>query len=124
MGLIQLYEIACGLEYLHTCTPPIVHGDLKAVNLSICIISHISCELSISCQKNILVDDSGHAVLCDFGMSQIIEEELEPSGTTTSGVREGTLRWSAPEVVSGENPGRSIPASDVWSFGCTGYEVS
>lgn len=98
-----LYEIACGLEYLHTRSPPIVHGDLKA--------------------QNVLIDDGGCALLCDFGISRIVEEVLEPTGTTTSGVMEGTVRWSAPEVILGEERTRFIPASDVWSFGCTGYEI-
>lgn len=30
----QVKDTAAGLEYLHTCDPPICHGDLKAVGLT------------------------------------------------------------------------------------------
>jgi serine/threonine protein kinase len=63
-------------------------------------------------------------VLCDFGVSRIVEEIVQATGVTTSGVAEGTLRWSAPEVISSDKPERFTAASDIWSFGCTGYEVS
>lgn len=98
-----LYEIACGLSYLHTHSPPIVHSDIKL--------------------QNVLIDNGGHAMLCDFGISRIIEDALESTGFTTSGVVEGSLRWSAPEVVSNDEPTRFTQASDIWSFGCTGYEI-
>jgi serine/threonine protein kinase len=74
-------------------------------------------------QTNVLINDDGHAVLCDFGLSQIVEEVLEPTGCTTTSTA-GSLRWDAPEVLASDAPTRLTPASDVWSFGCTGYEVS
>jgi len=28
----QVYDVALGLEYLHTCDPPVIHSDLKGVS--------------------------------------------------------------------------------------------
>ena len=30
-----LYQIALGIRYLHTCTPPIIHRDLSSKNIAI-----------------------------------------------------------------------------------------
>jgi serine/threonine protein kinase len=69
-------------------------------------------------------------VLNDFGLSTEMQDptELKRQNTFT-----GPLRWQAPELLfdpdsdteSGDDwpasgPG---PASDVWAFGCTVYEV-
>ena len=85
-------------------------------------------------QNNILVDDDGHAILTDFGLSKVIEELAGPTGNTTS-MLGGTIRWQAPELIfdkheeDGEE-GHSRKSgsclslsSDVWSFACTAYEV-
>jgi serine/threonine protein kinase len=45
-----LLDIAQGLRYLHTATPKVIHGDLKALN--------------------VLVDSKFHAKVADFGLSQ------------------------------------------------------
>ena len=34
-GFLQMLDLGCGLSHLHTLTPPIVHGDLKAVGTKI-----------------------------------------------------------------------------------------
>ncbi|KZT20454.1 kinase-like protein [Neolentinus lepideus HHB14362 ss-1] len=103
LPLIQ--DVAKGLVYLHTSHPPIVHGDLKG--------------------NNILIADDGHAVLSDFGLSRIVEDLVGPTGNTTS-TAGGTIRWMAPELVNaGEDIFEVRPTlrSDVWSFGCTSYEL-
>jgi len=99
-------DIAQGLNYLHhTLDPPIVHGDLKG--------------------NNVLITDSCHAVLTDFGLSQVIEDLIGPSGNTTS-TTQGTVRWMAPELVLDDENNQTLPltfSTDVWSFGCTAYEL-
>ncbi|KIO21968.1 hypothetical protein M407DRAFT_217361, partial [Tulasnella calospora MUT 4182] len=70
MSLIQ--DTFAGLQYLHTCQPPICHGDLKSLN--------------------ILVSASYRAVITDFGSARI----LTLTGPAWS------LRWAAPEVVMGK----------------------
>ncbi|KAG8897953.1 hypothetical protein FRB99_007772, partial [Tulasnella sp. 403] len=74
-------QVAEGLVYLYTREPPIIHSDLKACN--------------------VLINDDGEAMLCDFGASKLLEDV--PSGLTTSNVVTGTLRWKAPELAY-ENP--------------------
>ncbi|KAF5372308.1 hypothetical protein D9615_009223 [Tricholomella constricta] len=98
-----VFDIAQGLHYLHTLVPPIVHGDLKG--------------------NNVLITDEGRAVISDFGLSQVIEDLLAgPTGFTPSNPVFGPTRWQAPELLVDDacQPGLE---TDVWSFGCTAYEV-
>lgn len=74
-------------------------------------------------QNNILVDNDGHAVLSDFGLSRILVGG--PKGTTT--LNAASVRWQAPQVFSAEEDDLQTvrtPTSDVWSFACTAYEVA
>ena len=85
-------------------------------------------------QNNTLVNDDGRAMLTDFGLAKVIEELAGPTGNTTS-MCAGCVRWQAPELIwdtisdqgedTGDAPKPSSPtrASDIWSFGCTAYEV-
>lgn len=97
-----ILDVARGLEYLHTLKPPIVHGDLKG--------------------NNVLIADDGHAVLSDFGLSQVIDELVGPTGWTLTNPDIGPVRWQAPELLIDENCHPSLK-TDVWSFGCTAYEL-
>jgi serine/threonine protein kinase len=78
--------------------------------------------LIVSSKTNILVNDKGEALLCDFGLARL----LEYSGCTTDNIV-GTARWMAPElIVSG--PVLKLPqvttCTDVWAFAMTALEVS
>jgi len=97
-----ILDVARGMEYLHTHRPPIVHADLKG--------------------NNVLITDDGRAALCDFGLSQVIEDLAGPTGFTPSNPDVGPLRWQAPEFLEGDDE-HPTPASDVWSFGCTAFEL-
>ncbi|KAG6807925.1 hypothetical protein H0H92_005988, partial [Tricholoma furcatifolium] len=71
------HDVAQGVRYLHGRS--IVHGDLKAIN--------------------VLIDNSGTARICDFGLSGILDqgfflETFEPTLASTG----GTKRWQAPEL--------------------------
>ncbi|KAF7333651.1 hypothetical protein MSAN_02408200 [Mycena sanguinolenta] len=96
---VKLYEIAQGLEYLHSHA--IVHGDLKGAN--------------------ILVKESGSACLADFGLS-IYSDASAKTGSTSRG---GSLYWMAPELLDpdhfGFQFGRTV-ATDVYAFGCVCFE--
>ena len=59
----------------------------------------------------------GHALLCDFGLSRILDGL--PSGFTTA-QHVGTLRYVAPELLEG----KPTTESDVYAFGCTCIRVS
>lgn len=96
--LRYLLEIAEGMEYLHS--RGILHGDLKAAN--------------------VLVDDQHHAVISDFGQSERRSEVYRISGL--SGVRQGTLRWQAPELLSGTSE-RITTETDAYAYAITAVEV-
>ncbi|KZP06260.1 kinase-like protein [Athelia psychrophila] len=93
-----LHQTSLGLVYLHNKN--IVHADLKGYN--------------------ILIDDSGKAVLCDFGLSRV-KTDIN-SRSTTAGDEEiyGSTNWMAPERLLG-HPLRK--PSDIYSFGMTIYEI-
>ncbi|KZT53898.1 kinase-like protein [Calocera cornea HHB12733] len=96
--------IADGMEYLHGRTPSLVHGDIKG--------------------KNVLINESGVPVLCDFGLAAY--EELERATTTLA--THGTMRWMAPERLSPDTFGLTTSktrttTADVYSFGLTAYEI-
>ncbi|KAG8874939.1 hypothetical protein FRB97_005515 [Tulasnella sp. 331] len=68
---------------------------------------------------NVLVNDVGDAMLCDFGLTKVLG--AEPSGLTTDdGNFKGAVRWTSPEVLEGEDKSLS---SDVWSWGCLLLEI-
>lgn len=70
-----------------------------------------------------LITDDGSAVLSDFGLSQVIEDLLDrPAGYTPSNSGYAPLRWQAPELQDDESC-QPMLETDVWSFGCTAYEV-
>ncbi|KAG8894979.1 hypothetical protein FRB99_000827, partial [Tulasnella sp. 403] len=89
----DLVEGADALTYLHD--KALIHGDIKG--------------------NNILVSETRHALLCDFGLSG---HESDP----TSGARglAGSTRWMSPELFKGS---RKSPKSDVYAFGLTICEV-
>ncbi|KAK1372940.1 hypothetical protein POM88_000324 [Heracleum sosnowskyi] len=70
-------DIARGVNYLHHCSPPIVHRDLKSSNL--------------------LVDKNWTVKVGDFGLSRLKHETFL---TTKTG--KGTPQWMAPEVLRNE----------------------
>ena len=61
----------------------------------------------------------GHALLCDFGLSRVLDGL--PSGHTTS-PQGGTPRYLAPELLDGTDPNELVcptTKSDVYAFACT-----
>ncbi|KXN84112.1 Serine/threonine-protein kinase HT1 [Leucoagaricus sp. SymC.cos] len=92
---LLILDIISGLDYLHKLN--IVHSDLKAAN--------------------VLVSKMGRAMLADFGLSHVVMTVQD----TTQG-SEGSIRWMAPELL-GERPTPPTRESDIWSFGCTCYEI-
>lgn len=93
-------DVARGMNYLHSCRPPIVHRDLKSPNL--------------------LVDKDLTIKVCDFGLSRV-----RRSTWLSSKSQAGTPEWTAPEVLRSQAYNEK---SDVYSFGvilwelCTGQE--
>ncbi|KAG8913517.1 hypothetical protein FRC00_002235 [Tulasnella sp. 408] len=69
---------------------------------------------------NILVSAQLRAVLADFGLSTILEEE--GTGLTTSTGLKGTVRYYSPELVLEPDVRHSLQ-SDIWAWGCLTLEV-
>ncbi|KAJ7619439.1 kinase-like domain-containing protein [Roridomyces roridus] len=95
-----LFEIAQGLEYLHSHN--VVHGDLRGTN--------------------ILIKDDWSACLADFGLSVIVSATASVHTST----RAGSPYWMAPELIDPARFGcryARTPASDVYAFGCVCLEV-
>ncbi|XP_072952679.1 probable serine/threonine-protein kinase SIS8 isoform X1 [Typha angustifolia] len=89
-------DVARGMNYLHNCTPVIVHRDLKSPNL--------------------LVDKNWVVKVCDFGLSRIKHNTFLSSRSTA-----GTAEWMAPEVLRNEP---SDEKCDVYSYGIILWELS
>jgi serine/threonine protein kinase len=69
-------------------------------------------------QQNILVDDSGHARLADFGLSMVTKN---PDSIPSASLHHGfTPRWTAPEVLMEHAYSEK---ADVFSFAMVMYEV-
>ncbi|KAG8916432.1 hypothetical protein FRC01_003153 [Tulasnella sp. 417] len=94
--------LTSGINYLHTCDPPICHGDLKP--------------------SNVLVNDNIEALLCDFGLATFIDESGASSGLTTSKSVKGSTRYMSPELHL-ENEVKHTLGSDMWAWACTVLEV-
>ena len=79
------------LEYLHSLHPPVIHRDIKP--------------------QNIIVRPDGKVYLVDFGaVQEIYRNTLSFGGTFV-----GTMGYMSPEQFRG----KVIPASDLYSLGCT-----
>ncbi|KAF3437192.1 hypothetical protein FNV43_RR19945 [Rhamnella rubrinervis] len=89
-------DAARGMNYLHNCTPVIVHRDLKSPNL--------------------LVDKNWVVKVCDFGLSRMKHSTFLSSRSTA-----GTAEWMAPEVLRNEP---SDEKCDVYSYGVILWELS
>ncbi|KAF7339029.1 Kinase-like protein [Mycena venus] len=98
--LYILLDIALGLEYLHS--RKICHGDLKAIN--------------------VLVENSGRALLCDFGLARLKADVSSRSIVTNIAAPQiqGSRNWMAPELLNGS---RLRMPSDVYAFSMTLYEL-
>lgn len=94
MKTIAAYDIARGMEYIHSFS--IVHRDLKSLN--------------------ILLDENDRIRICDFGFSRHCDEAQHQSKTI------GTPPWMAPELLLGSKTFTS--KIDVYSYGILLSEIA
>ncbi|KFW91678.1 BMP-2-inducible protein kinase, partial [Phalacrocorax carbo] len=91
---------------LHQCKTPIVHRDLKV--------------------ENILLNDSGNYVLCDFGSAT--SKYLNPQKDGVNVVEEEikkytTLSYRAPEMINLYGGKPITTKADIWALGCLLYKL-
>lgn len=99
-------DICEAVSRLHHCQTPIVHRDLKV--------------------ENILISDSGHYVLCDFGSATA--KSLNPQALGVAAVEEEilkytTLAYRAPEMVELYSGRLITTKADIWALGCLLYKL-
>ncbi len=70
---------------------------------------------------NILIDDSGHVKILDFGIAQFYEDRNAPSKQTTAGTIMGTYNYMSPEQR--ESADNVTEQSDLYSVGVVMYEL-
>lgn len=105
--VLQIFcDIAEAVSRLHNCQTPIIHRDLKV--------------------ENILQNEVGDFVLCDFGSSTA--RVLNPSVHGATKVEEEiqkytTLAYRAPEMVDFYNAEPISTKADVWALGCLLYKL-
>lgn len=91
-------QLAEALEFAHKAG--ILHRDVKP--------------------SNVLVDESGHVWVTDFGLAKAVEDATDAaSELTRTGDVIGTIQYMAPERFRGW----SDPRSDVYGLGMTLYEL-
>jgi serine/threonine-protein kinase len=90
-----LWQVACGLGHAHQ--RGIIHRDVKP--------------------SNIMIDESGHAIVTDFGISKALQQATQ---YTSTGQVVGTPRYVSPEQA------QSLPLngrSDQYSLAVVGYQM-
>ncbi|XP_048365397.1 BMP-2-inducible protein kinase isoform X2 [Sphaerodactylus townsendi] len=105
--VLRIFCDACeAVARLHQCKTPIVHRDLKV--------------------ENLLLNDSGNYVLCDFGSAtnkflnpqkdgvNVVEEEIK---------KYTTLSYRAPEMVNLYGGKPITTKADIWALGCLLYKL-
>ncbi|XP_065734415.1 BMP-2-inducible protein kinase isoform X2 [Phocoena phocoena] len=105
--VLQIFCDTCeAVARLHQCKTPIIHRDLKV--------------------ENILLNDGGNYVLCDFGSAT--NKFLNPQKDGVNPVEEEikkytTLSYRAPEMINLYGGKPITTKADIWALGCLLYKL-
>uniref|UniRef100_A0AAY4DZL3 non-specific serine/threonine protein kinase n=1 Tax=Denticeps clupeoides TaxID=299321 RepID=A0AAY4DZL3_9TELE len=105
--VLQIFCDTCeAVARLHQCKTPIIHRDLKV--------------------ENILLNNQGNYVLCDFGSAT--HKVLHPHKDGVTAVEDEikkytTLSYRAPEMVNLYGGKPITTKADIWALGCLLYKL-
>jgi serine/threonine protein kinase len=77
----------------------------------------------IHCKTNVLIGSDRKARLGDFGLSGTMKKLTGMTYLVNMSCRPGALRWTAPELLSGEESASVSTQSDIHSFGSIMLQV-
>merc|ERR1712151_97735 len=92
-------QVAEGVAFLHSRSPPFVHRDLKSLN--------------------VVLDGMLNAKLCDFGFTECMEKTHI---SRRDNVQMGSPRYMSPELLDSSG-GKITEKVDIWALGCLALEV-
>ncbi|XP_029174462.1 uncharacterized protein LOC114943061 isoform X3 [Nylanderia fulva] len=105
--VLQIFCDVCeAVSRLHHCQTPIIHRDLKV--------------------ENILLADSGHYVLCDFGSAtgKVLNPSVHGAAVVEEEIKKyTTLSYRAPEMVDMYCGKPITTKADIWALGCLLYKL-
>ncbi|KAJ4441644.1 hypothetical protein ANN_11502, partial [Periplaneta americana] len=105
--ILQIFcDICEAVSRLHHCQTPIIHRDLKV--------------------ENILLGDSGHYVLCDFGSAtgKVLNPQVQGVAAVEEEIKKyTTLSYRAPEMVDMYCGKPITTKADIWALGCLLYKL-
>ncbi|KAL0574187.1 Homeobox protein tos8 [Marasmius crinis-equi] len=94
--------VVSGISYLHEHNPPIIHGDIKGMN--------------------VLVKDDEEPCIADFGLCAVQKETVLQTASRAD--ERGSLPWLAPELLNPDDvPTVNGGSRDIYALGCTIAEV-
>lgn len=101
-----------------------IHGDLKGVRLL--RLKSLLDLTERAVKANVLIDETCHARLADFGLLKIISDPANPS-SSSSCTQGGSTRWMSPELIDPRQftSGKPRPtkSSDCYALGMVTYET-
>ncbi|XP_043917156.1 BMP-2-inducible protein kinase [Protopterus annectens] len=105
--VLQIFCDTCeAVARLHQCKTPIIHRDLKV--------------------ENILLNDKGNYVLCDFGSAtnRILNPQKDGVTTVEDDIKKyTTLSYRAPEMINLYGGKPISTKADIWALGCLLYKL-
>lgn len=98
---MMMSHVSDGLAYLHQRQPVVLHQDIKP--------------------DNVLITEKDEFLLSDFGISSRMRHTMMKSTRSTASSNSLTIAYAPPEKFTSRP--KSMPASDVFSFGVMLYEL-